>query len=62
MSLVRGKTPEFIAPVGNLVYNEQKFTIGEGQVGTITRHLYDELTGIQYGEKEDRFGWMHIIP
>ncbi len=55
-------TAAIIAPVGNLVYNDQKFTISEGQVGSITRHLYDELTGIQYGEKEDRFNWMHIIP
>ena len=23
--------------------------------------LFDEITGIQYGKKEDRFGWIHSV-
>ena len=29
-----------------------------GDVGPITRELYDILTGIQYGNDRDPFGWI----
>jgi len=27
----------------------------------MTRHLYDEITSIQWGKKEDKFGWIYPI-
>ena len=29
-----------------------------GEIGPITRKLYDTLTGIQYGDLPDEFGWI----
>ena len=31
--------------------------INEGRTGTLSQRLYDELTGLQRGDKEDPFGW-----
>lgn len=31
--------------------------IGDGNVGRITKMLFDEITGIQFGKIPDRFGW-----
>ena len=31
--------------------------IGDGTVGQITKRLFDEITGIQFGTVRDRFGW-----
>ena len=54
-------TAAVITPVGALCYRDESLTIGSGGVGTITRKLYDTLTGIQYGKIEDRFGWIRRI-
>ncbi len=35
--------------------------INNNQSGKIAKQLYDELTGIQYGTREDRFGWIEKI-
>ena len=32
-------------------------TINDNQIGKISQRLYDELTGIQWGKTEDKFGW-----
>jgi len=51
-------TAAVITPVGTLCYKEQNISIGGGGVGTLTRKLYDTLTGIQTGHLPDRFGWV----
>jgi branched-chain amino acid aminotransferase len=51
-------TAASITPVSEIFYNEKEFKINNGQIGKITQHLYDELTGIQFGKKHDRFNWM----
>ena len=33
------------------------FIINEGKIGALTQHLYDTLTGIQWGKLEDKYGW-----
>jgi hypothetical protein len=33
------------------------FVIGGGKIGEYTQRIYDELTGIQWGKVEDKFGW-----
>lgn len=50
-----------ISPVGTLGYKGKDYTVNGGKIGEITKRLYKELTSIQYGTAEDRFGWMRII-
>ena len=33
----------------------------EGRIGPVSQKLYDTITGIQYGEIEDPFGWVRTI-
>ncbi len=54
-------TAASISPVGTLEYRGTVYKVGDGGVGPVSRALYDELTGIQYGEKSDRFGWTRVI-
>lgn len=54
-------TAAVISPVGKLSFREQEYLINDNQSGPVARHLYDELTGIQYGVKEDRFGWVEDV-
>jgi len=35
--------------------------INSGKIGPAAQSLYDEITGIQYGERPDRFGWCFKI-
>ena len=50
-------TAAVISPVGEICYKENVFQIADGKTGDLSRKLYDEITGIQYGRKEDPFGW-----
>jgi len=50
-------TAAVISPVGEICYKEEVFQIADGQTGQLSQQLYDEITGIQYGLKEDPFGW-----
>jgi len=54
-------TAAVISPVGKLAFREQEYTINDNQSGPVAKSLYDELTGIQYGTREDRFGWTQIV-
>ncbi len=51
-------TAAVISPVGDFGYRGEDFVVGGGKMGKISRHIYDELTGIQTGRVEDRFGWV----
>ena len=50
-------TAAVVSPIGELCYKNKKFTVNEGKIGEVTQHLYDTLTGIQWGRIEDKFGW-----
>ena len=50
-------TAAVVSPVGWLSFMGKEYCINNGQTGPVTQHLYDELTGIQWGRVEDRFGW-----
>ncbi|MFZ2446776.1 MAG: branched-chain amino acid aminotransferase [Syntrophobacteraceae bacterium] len=54
-------TAAVISPVGEISYKDELFTVGDGSVGTLSRKLYDEILGIQYGERKDNFGWMRQL-
>lgn len=54
-------TAAVVSPVGHLAYRGKEYTVGDGGIGSLTRHLYDTLTGIQWGTLPDTHGWTHII-
>ncbi len=54
-------TAAVISPVGEIFYKEKSYVIGNGKVGEWSKKFYDEIVGIQYGEKEDPFGWIHTV-
>ena len=54
-------TAAVISPVGEIHHNENRITVNEGKIGPLSQKLYDEITGIQYGEKADKFKWCHFI-
>ncbi len=39
-----------------------KIEIGRGSRGPITEHIQSEFLAITAGEKEDRFGWLSVLP
>ncbi|MHA1401325.1 MAG: branched-chain amino acid aminotransferase [Candidatus Heimdallarchaeaceae archaeon] len=54
-------TAASIAPVGELYYNGKTYVVNDFHIGPITKQLYDELVGIQMGEKPDRYGWIEKV-
>jgi len=54
-------TAAVVSPVGELVHDGDRLSVGGGGIGPLTSKLYETLTGIQYGRIEDLFGWMTEI-
>jgi branched-chain amino acid aminotransferase len=54
-------TAAVISPVGEIQHEETLIRINDGKTGVLSQRLYDEITGIQYGEKTDKFGWCHGV-
>ena len=50
-------TAAVVSPIGILQYKDKNYIINNQQIGDVTKKLYDELTGIQWGLKEDKYGW-----
>ncbi len=46
-----------ISPVGELVYQDDAVKVNDFKIGKLTQKLYDYLTGIQWGNVEDKYGW-----
>lgn len=55
-------TAAVICPVARIGYQGEVFDVASTPPGELTRRLYDELTGIQYGKIEDRHDWNVSIP
>ena len=55
-------TAAVISPVDEIQYRDTNININEGQIGPIARRLFDEISGIQYGEISDTHGWIYNIP
>lgn len=55
-------TAAVISPIGGIQY-EDKFHVfySESEVGPVTQKLYDELTGIQFGDKPAPTGWIITV-
>lgn len=55
-------TAAVITPVYSITCNDKKYTFGKkGESGKMLTKLYTNLQGIQYGEIEDRHGWMFSV-
>jgi len=50
-------TAAIVSPVGELCYRGREYRIGSGETGSLTERLYNEILQIQYGMKDDPFGW-----
>lgn len=54
-------TAAIISPVGELYYKGNSYTVNKGEIGKLTKRLYDEIMGYQYGEKKEPYGWVERI-
>ncbi|NGX47287.1 MAG: putative branched-chain-amino-acid aminotransferase [Chlamydiae bacterium] len=54
-------TAAVIAPIGSITHNDRKIVYEEGNIGPVTLEFYHSLTGIQNGEIEDPFNWLHEV-
>ncbi|WP_426360387.1 branched-chain amino acid aminotransferase [Pseudocolwellia sp. HL-MZ19] len=54
-------TAAVISPVGVLCYKDKDFVVNNNETGEVSKRLYDELTGIQYGTREDKFNWIQPV-
>ena len=50
-------TAAVISPIGLLDTGDLKMTINNGEIGTVSKKLYDTLTDIQWGRATDEYGW-----
>lgn len=51
-------TAAVISPVGELNWDGNIITINDGKTGELSAKIYNTMTGMQYGELEDPFGWI----
>ena len=54
-------TAAVVAPIGKFGFRDDEYIVGNGQSGSVSKRLYQELTDIQYGRAVDRFGWTKTI-
>jgi branched-chain amino acid aminotransferase len=47
--------------VGSFSRRGQEVKVNGGRTGELSLRLYREITGIQYGEIEDRHHWIHRV-
>lgn len=54
-------TAAVISPVGELTWGDKKMIVNNNEIGELSQKLYDEITGVQRCEREDKFGWVCLI-
>ena len=54
-------TAAIISPIGSIRYKNEEHQFSNSNVGEITHNLYDILTGIQFGDNDDEYGWITRI-
>lgn len=54
-------TAAVISPVGLIHHKGKTIHIGNNKIGPIAKKLFDSITDIQYGRKEDTYGWVHSV-
>jgi branched-chain amino acid aminotransferase len=50
-------TATVISPVGDMRWKDREIQINRGDIGALSKRLYDTITGIQTGELPDKYGW-----
>ncbi len=50
-------TAAIVSPIGQIYFRGREHIINGGETGSLTERLYTEILQIQYGEREDPFGW-----
>lgn len=50
-------TAAIISPIGKISYKERNIIINNEKTGALAEKLYNEILQIQYGEKDDPYGW-----
>lgn len=54
-------TAAVISPIGELYYKGEKIEINNFKTGELTQNLYNTLTAIQWGNKEDLYNWREKV-
>lgn len=54
-------TAAVISPVGLIHHNGKSITLDQEKIGPFAKKMFDNITGIQYGKKEDQYGWVHPV-
>ncbi len=54
-------TAAIVSPVGVLGYEGKDYTIGNNEVGPVSKLLFEEMMGIQRGKLPDKYGWVTEI-
>lgn len=54
-------TAAVVSPIGTLGYRGAHIIVNDNKAGLIAARLRDEFTDIQFGIKNDPFGWIHAI-
>jgi branched-chain amino acid aminotransferase len=50
-------TAAVISPIGKFIVDGKEFVVNNGEIGKVSQHLYDEITGIQSGKIKDTRDW-----
>ncbi|RSL35293.1 branched-chain amino acid aminotransferase [Salibacterium salarium] len=50
-------TAAVISPVGTLQWKDEELVVNHNETGDVSLALYETISGIQTGEKEDNLGW-----
>ena len=54
-------TAAVISPVGKIFYKDKEYIINNNKTGKWAQRIFDMLTSIQYGENEDKYGWIYKV-
>lgn len=54
-------TAAVISPIGELFYQGNSWVLNDKKIGPVAQKLYNEITGIQYGEVPDRLNWLEKL-
>ncbi|NIO03670.1 MAG: branched-chain amino acid aminotransferase [Proteobacteria bacterium] len=54
-------TAAVISPVGRFHFDGKEYVVNNNETGYWAKKFFDTLTGIQYGESEDKYGWVYKV-
>lgn len=54
-------TAAVISPIGSIAHGDREAVYHGGEVGPVSRELYEALTAIQEERADDPYGWLHRI-